>query len=83
MFPGAYSWIKKFEKSLNKNKTKTIRQKGIEDGHEPFWYSLKPKAANIVTQINPFERHFFCFSKKRFIPDQRFGVINVKNGYDV
>ncbi|MBW8050476.1 MAG: SAM-dependent DNA methyltransferase [Cytophagales bacterium] len=80
-YPGAYNWIRRFENAMNKNRTKTIQEACA--GHRPFWYSLRPKSANIVTAINPYERNFFCFSEERFVPDQRLAIINVKDGYDV
>jgi hypothetical protein len=72
---GAYNWIKRFENATNKNGTKTIQQ--ACSGHRPFWYSLRPKSANIVTAINPYERLFFCFSENQFTIDQRLVAINI------
>ncbi|MDQ3712811.1 MAG: hypothetical protein M3388_11435 [Acidobacteriota bacterium] len=63
-FPGAYRWIKRFENMPNKNATKTIKE--ACRGNRPFWYSLRPKRANIVTAINPHKRHFFSFSEEPF-----------------
>src|SRR5690606_11949678 len=76
-FQGAYNWIRRFENLPNKNHTKTISEANAN--HRPFWYSLRPKSANIVTSINPYERFFFSFSENSFIPDQRLIVLNAKN----
>jgi hypothetical protein len=59
---GAYKWIQKFKNAKNKNGTKIIQE--ACEGHKPFWYSLPPKQANIVTAINPFERFFLVLLKK-------------------
>ncbi|NHZ87079.1 MAG: N-6 DNA methylase, partial [Planctomycetia bacterium] len=80
-FPGAYNWINRFENTMNKNHTKTIRE--ACSGHIPYWYSLRPKSANIITTINPYERLFFCFSENAFTVDQRLIAININDGYDV
>lgn len=74
-YKGAYNWIKRFENATNKNGTKTIHQ--ACSNHRPFWYSLRPKSANIVTAINPYERLFFCFSENQFTIDQRLVAINI------
>lgn len=76
-YEGAYNWIKIFENHPNKNNTKTISEANAN--HRPYWYSLCPKSANIVTSINPYERFFFSFSNNNFVPDQRLVVLNVKN----
>jgi len=78
---GAKSWIKKFENAQNTNGTQSIQQ--ACSGHRPFWYSLRPKQASIVTAINPYERFFFSYAKKPFTIDQRLIAMEVKNGYDV
>jgi hypothetical protein len=80
-YPGAFKWIKKFKNAKNKNGTKTIME--ACDGHKPFWYSLRPKKANIVTAINPFERLFFSYSIKPFTIDQRLVGITIKKGNDI
>lgn len=80
-YPGAYSWIKRFENATNRNNTKTIQEACA--GHKPFWYSLHPKSANIVTAINPYERLFFSFAPTSFTIDQRLVAINTEEGYDV
>lgn len=89
-YPGAYEWIAKFQNKKNKNGSKTIKE--ACSNHKPFWYSLKPKQANIVTAINPYERFFFCYSNKSFTIDQRlvgmtidqrFMGMAVKNNFDV
>ncbi|WP_165025435.1 N-6 DNA methylase [Dysgonomonas sp. ZJ279] len=76
-YQGAYNWIKSFENQPNKNNTKTISE--ANTNHRPYWYTLRPKAANIVTSINPYERFFFSFSYNDFIPDQRLVVLNTNN----
>jgi len=78
---GAKSWIKKFENARNTNGSQTIQQ--ACSGHRPFWYSLQPKQANIVTAINPYERFFFSFAKTSFTIDQRLIAMKVDDGYDV
>jgi len=78
---GAKSWIRKFERSKNTNGTQTIQQ--ACSGHRPYWYSLRPKQADIVTAINPFERFFFSFSQTYFTIDQRLIAMKVRDGYDV
>ena len=80
-YKGAYNWIKRFENSYNKNGSKTIQEACQEN--KPFWYSLRPKKANIVTAINPYERYFFCYSANPFTIDQRLVAINIKEEYDV
>lgn len=79
--PGAYNWIRRFENATNRNGSKTIQE--ACEGHRPFWYSLRPKQANIVTAINPYERFFFCFSENPFTIDQRLVAIIVEEHYDV
>ena len=76
-YPGAYQWIRKFEHVKNLNGTLTIPQACA--GHKPFWYSLTPKPANIVTAINPYTRFFFSFSAEKFSIDQRLVAVNVKD----
>ncbi|MDR1762043.1 MAG: SAM-dependent DNA methyltransferase, partial [Bacteroidales bacterium] len=78
---GAKSWIRRFENARNTNGTQTIQQ--TCSGHRPFWYSLRPKQASIITAINPFERFFFSFSQTPFTIDQRLIAMRVKSGYDV
>ncbi|GHT01637.1 hypothetical protein AGMMS49525_02940 [Bacteroidia bacterium] len=78
---GAKSWIRKFEKAQNTNGTQTIQQACA--GHRPFWYSLRPKQASIVTAINPYERFFFSFSNAPFTIDQRLIAMRVNDGYDI
>lgn len=78
---GTLNWINKFKNRKNKNGTKTIQS--TCSNHKPFWYSLKPKKAHIVTAINPYERYFFCFSENPFVIDQRLIAFSVKEEYDV
>lgn len=80
-YPGAYKWIEKFKNAKNTNGVKTIQE--ACKGHKPFWYSLRPKQANIVTAINPFERFFFSYSDTPFTIDQRLVAITVNKEYDV
>jgi hypothetical protein len=80
-FTGANNWIKKFQNAKNKNGTETIQSSC--KGHRPYWYSLRPKQAHIVTAINPYERFFFCYSENPFTIDQRLVAITVNNKYDV
>jgi hypothetical protein len=80
-FIGAYNWIKKFEKATNRNAMKTIQE--ACSGNKPYWYSLRPKQANIVTSINPYERCFFSYSEAPFTIDQRLVAINVCEDYSV
>ena len=75
------AWIAKFENAHNKNGAAKISE--ACQGHKPYWYSLQPKYAHIVTTINPYERFFFAFSKVPFLIDQRLIVMEVQNGYDV
>ncbi len=80
-YRGAYNWIRRFENAINRNGTKTIQEACA--GHKPFWYSLRPKQAKIVTAINPYERFFFSFSENPFTIDQRLVAININDNYDV
>lgn len=78
---GTKSWIDKFVNAPNKNGSQTISE--ACSGHRPYWYSLNPKRAHIITAINPYERFFFTFAKKPFIIDQRLIAMQVQDGYDV
>lgn len=78
---GTKSWIDKFVNALNKNGSQTIREACA--GHRPYWYSLKPKRAHIITAINPYERFFFTFAKEPFVIDQRLIAMQVQDSYDV
>jgi N-6 DNA Methylase len=80
-FSGAYRWIRRFENATNQNGSKTIQEACT--GHRPFWYSLRPKQANIVTAINPYERFFFSFSEEPFTIDQRLIAMTVNEGQNV
>ena len=80
-YNGAYNWINKFKNTKNSNNTKTIQETCA--GNRPFWYSLRPKQASIVTAINPFERFFFTFSETPFTIDQRLVAITVKDENDI
>lgn len=78
---GTKSWINKFVKTRNKNGSLTIPEACA--GHRPYWYSLDPKKAYIITAVNPYERFFFTYSKKPFVIDQRLIAMQVQDGYDV
>lgn len=78
---GTKSWIDKFVNAPNKNESQTISE--ACSGHRPYWYSLNPKRAHIITTINPYERFFFTFAKEPFVIDQRLIAMQVQNGYDV
>lgn len=78
---GTKSWIDKFVNAPNKNGSQTISEACA--GHRPYWYSLNPKRAHIITAINPYERFFFTFAKEPFVIDQRLIAMQVQNGYDV
>lgn len=78
---GTMSWIDRFRNTKNKNGSKTIQE--ACSGHKPYWYTLSPKSANIVTAINPFERIFFAYSKEPFVIDQRLVALQIQDGYDV
>ena len=80
-YTGANKWIKKFQNAKNKNGTETIQS--ACNGHRPFWYSLRPKKAHIVTAINPYERFFFCYSENPFTIDQRLVAITVNKKHDI
>lgn len=80
-FPNALRWIRKFQNATNRNGSKTIQE--ACSSHRPFWYSLRPKQANIVTAINPYERFFFSYSEEPFTIDQRLVAITVNEGGDV
>ena len=75
------SWIDKFVNAPNKNGSQTISEACA--GHRPYWYSLNPKRAHIITAINPYERFFFTFAKEPFVIDQRLIAMQVQDGYDV
>ena len=78
---GTKSWIDKFVNAPNKNDSQTISE--ACSGHRPYWYSLNPKRAHIITAINPYERFFFTFAKEPFVIDQRLIAMQVQEGYDV
>jgi hypothetical protein len=77
---GAFAWIEKFKNSMNKNGSKTIEE--ASSTHTPFWYSLTPKKAQIVTGINPYERLFFSYFEQSCAIDQRLIGFNVNDSYD-
>ncbi len=78
---GTKSWIDKFVNEPNKNDSQTISE--ACSGHRPYWYSLNPKRAHIITTINPYERFFFTFAKEPFVIDQRLIAMQVQDGYDI
>jgi hypothetical protein len=77
---GALSWIEDFKNEMNKNGLKTIEE--ASSTHTPFWYSLTPKKAQIVTAINPYERLFFSVMETPCAIDQRLIGFNVVDGYN-
>lgn len=78
---GTQAWIRKFENMPNKNGAQTISEANA--GHRPYWYSIFPKSANIVTAINPYERFFFSYSPTAFAIDQRMIAMQINEGEDV
>ncbi|MCM1141624.1 MAG: SAM-dependent methyltransferase [Muribaculum sp.] len=78
---GTLNWINKFENMPNRNGSLTVSEANA--GHRPFWYSISPKSANIVTAINPYERFFFSYSPSAFVIDQRMIAMQIKDGEDV
>jgi len=52
-------------------------------GHKPYWWSLRPKQANIFTAINPYTRFFFTYSETPVTLGQRLIGFTVKPGQDV
>jgi hypothetical protein len=77
---GSLSWINKYKNQTNKNASKTIEE--ASSTHKPFWYSLCPKKANIVTAINPYERLFFSVADSPCSIDQRLIGFEVIKDYD-
>lgn len=75
------SWINKFAKAVNTNGSATIPE--ACSGHKPYWYSLNPKTAQIITAINPYERLFFTYSNTPFTIDQRLIALQVVDGINV
>jgi len=80
-YPGAYNWIQRFVNTRNTNGTQTIEE--ACSGHIPFWYSLRPKRAHIVTSINPYKRLFYSYSEDSFTIDQRLASISVNDENNV
>ena len=78
---GTGNWIDKFENAPNKNGSLTVAQ--ACKGHKPYWYSLRPKRAHIITSINPYTRFFFAYSHEPFVIDQRLIAMEVQEGRDV
>lgn len=78
---GTKAWISKFESVTNRNGTATIPK--ACSGHKPYWYTLNPKTAQIITAINPYERLFFTYSKVPFTIDQRLIALHVADGVNV
>lgn len=78
---GTKKWIVKFKNAPNKNHSATIEQ--ANSGHSPYWYSISPKRAHIITAINPYNRFFFTYSETPFTIDQRLIALQVQQGYDV
>ena len=78
---GTRRWIRKFENTPNKNGSQTVSEANAN--HTPFWYSISPKSAHIVTAINPYERFFFSYSPTAFAIDQRMIAMQVKDNQDI
>lgn len=78
---GTRNWVKKFKGARNRNESRTIEE-ACKD-HSPYWYSISPKQAHIVTSINPYVRYFFSFSREPFTIDQRLIAMRVRDGLDV
>ena len=78
---GTVSWIQRFTTVWNKNNTKLIPVACAS--HKPFWYSINPKRAHIITALNPYKRYFFAYSDVPFTIDQRLIAMQVQPGYDV
>ena len=78
---GTKRWIEKFKDAPNKNQSETIEQ--ANRGHRPYWYSISPKRAHIITAINPYNRFFFTYSNSPFVIDQRLIALQVQPNYDV
>lgn len=78
---GTSAWIKKFGKAKNKNGSKTIQE--ACKAHKPFWWSLRPKKANIFTAVNPYNRLFFSYSESAVMLGQRLTGFTIKGGYDI
>ena len=78
---GTRSWINRFVYQKNKNGSLTIPEACA--GHKPYWYSISPKSAHIVTAINPYERFFFTYSINPFVIDQRMIAMQIQEGVDV
>lgn len=75
------NWINRFVNAKNKNGSLTIPEACAS--HKPFWYTISPKSAHIVSAINPYERFFFTFSKDPFVIDQRLIAMQINKAYDV
>lgn len=78
---GTKEWINRFVNQKNRNGSMTIPETCSD--HKPFWYSINPKSAHIVTAINPYERFFFSYSTSPFIIDQRLIAMQVQEGIDI
>lgn len=75
------NWINRFVNQYNKNHSVTIPE--ACSSHKPFWYSINPKKADIITTINPYKRLFFAYSEEPFTIDQRLIGLQIQNGYNV
>lgn len=78
---GTKAWIGKFKNMPNKNGSMSVSKACA--AHKPYWYSIHPKKAHIITSINPNERWFFTYSEIPFTIDQRLIALQVQDGYDV
>lgn len=77
---GTRTWIDRFVDERNKNGAATIPE--VCAGHKPYWYSINPKKAHIITAVNPYKRLFFSYSKEPFTIDQRLIGLQVQPGYE-
>lgn len=78
---GTRNWINSFVNKLNKNHSATIPEACAT--HKPYWYSINPKQAHIITAINPYKRFFFTYSDVPFTVDQRLIGLQVQGNYSV
>lgn len=74
-------WIDRFVTARNRNGSLSVPEACA--GHKPFWYSINPKTADIVTTINPYERFFFTYSLTPFAFDQRLIGLQMNNPSDL
>ncbi|MCM1517185.1 MAG: SAM-dependent methyltransferase [Pseudoflavonifractor sp.] len=75
------AWIERFKNMPNKNGSATVAE--ANSGHKPYWYSIMPKKAHVVTAVNPYERFFFTYSTEPFAIDQRLIAMQIQDGHDI